>query len=218
MKSDHQIKNDVVEELKWVPSVTDTDIGVSVHDGVVTLNGTVPNFAEKKAAERAVLRVEGVRAIADEIKVKLPDTLRLDDESIANEVSKALEMNVNLPLTIKPMVENGRVTLVGTVSFGFLRDLALKTVRHIRGVRDVNNHIIIKPELKPKDIRARVRSALRRIAEQNSDKIEILTDGGKVVLKGKVHSVSELEDIKWAAWAAPGVSEVESMLVVAKGS
>jgi osmotically-inducible protein OsmY len=215
MKTDRQIKEDIIEELQWAPNVTETDIGVTVHEGVVTLTGTVPNFAEKYSAERAAFRVEGVRAVAEEIKVKFPgSSYERDDTDVASAVSNALDMHVSLPSDLKAAVEDGRVTLKGTVNHGYLRDVAYNAVRYIRGVRDVNNHILVRPSVQPKDVKARIKSALKRIAEQDADEVQVEAAGSKVVLTGKVRSLAEMEDIKWAAWAAPGVSEVQNRMSV----
>ena len=196
-KTDENIKEDLIEKLKWEPNVSETDIGVTVHDGIVTPTGTVPNFSEKHSAEQAALRVSGVRAVTEEIKVKLSGSIKKDDADISRDVSNSLQAHVSLPKDLKVTVEDGRVTLLGNVNYGYLRDLATSAVRYISGVRD---------------IKKRIKESLHRIAEEDANKIVVEADGSKVTISGNVRSFAEMDDIKWAAWAAPGVSQVENKM------
>lgn len=213
-KTDQQLKEDILEELRWAPNVSDTDIGVTVHDGVVTLTGSVPNFAEKYSAEKAALRIVGVSSVAEKIEVKIPGTYMRDDTEIAKNVVKALKRNVSLPDNLKVMVEHGCVTLQGEVSSGYQRNLAFKIIRYIKGVKEIKNDIAIKPSVRPQDVKRNIKKVLRKIAEEDADSVDVEAEGSKIILRGKVRSLPELEDIKWAALAAPGVSEVDDRMSV----
>lgn len=214
MRSDADIKDDVIEELKWTPDVVETDIGVSVKDGIVTLSGTVPRYSEKWAAEKAAQRVKGVKAIVEEMKVKLAGSLNRSDEDIARSITNALEWHANLPKDLKVKVEAGWVTLSGDVEYGYQRSLAYDAVRFVSGVKGITNSISISPKVQPDEVKKKITKALHRLAQEEAEGIEIETSGSKVVLSGTVHSIQELNDVKWAAWAAPGVSDVESRVAV----
>lgn len=216
MKSDSQIQQDVIEELRWSPNVTHTNIGVSVKNGIVTLSGSVPSYAEKAEAESAALRVAGVKAIVEKTEVRLPSDLERKDEDIARAALNVLKWHVQVPDNdIKVDVENGRVRLSGEVEWSFQKEAAFSAVKSIIGVSSVANAITIKPRVSPANVKENIEQALKRAAEREAKRINVDVQGRKVILTGKVHSLAELRDARGAAWGAPGVTEVESNLQVA---
>ena len=216
MKSDKQIQTDVLRELAYNPSVTETHIGVSVEDGVVTLSGKVPSFAEKSAAEGSVLRVEGVKAIVEKIEVELPGSLKRSDADIAQAAIDALAWNVQVPPnSVKVTVENGKLELSGEVSWEFQKKAAYDSVKNLAGISWIDDAIKIRSRINPENVKGKIEEALKRAATREASRIKIEAEGGKVILTGKVRSLAELRDASGAAWSAPGVSEVESRLEVA---
>ncbi len=215
MKTDTQLQQDVMYELKWEPSVKAAEIGVSAKDGVVTLTGYVDSYFRKWAAERAAARVFGVKAVAEEIQVRLPGSLKRSDEDIARAAAYALEWNVSVPYDhVKVQVQDGSVTLSGEVDWWYQKNAAEDAVRPLMGVVSVNDQIYIKPAVKPLDVKEKIESAFQRNALLDARRIKIETIGGKVILSGSVRSWAEREQVLRAAWAAPGVSEVESHIIV----
>ena len=214
MKTDAQLKNDVLEELRWEPTVTPTDINVAAKDGVVTLSGTVPHYAEKGAAERATRRVEGVKAIAEEMEVHLLGAYERDDSEIAKSVVDSLRWHVWVPDLVQATVEKGWVTLTGSVRWGYERGSAVDAVTYLIGVKGVSNNITLKPSIQPTAVKGAIEKALKRNAELDAERISVSTDGGKVTLTGKVHSWDEREQARSAAWGTPGVTAVQNDLAV----
>ena len=214
MKTDKQLQQDVIDELQWEPSIDATEIGVSVYEGVVTLSGFVPSYTEKAAAERATGRVNGVKAIAEEIQVKLPESSQRSDVEIAQAALTALDWNVVLKDKVKVKVEHGIVTLSGAVDWNYERDAAKRSVENLMGVRRVHNLIQVRSRPSVTDVKDQIKMAFARAASFDAGRVEVETQAGEVVLKGVVRSWAERKDAEEAAWAAPGVSRVRNDLRV----
>jgi osmotically-inducible protein OsmY len=215
MRIDKELQQQVMDELAWEPSVDAAEIGASVDSGVVMLSGTVRSFPEKWAAERAAERVKGVRAVADEIVVKLPGTFQRDDTDIARAALNTLEWNASVPHgRLKVMVENGWVTLDGTVERFFQKAEAEKVIRNLLGVQGVVNRIAVKPVIVPEDVKNQITKALERSAEVDGKRIHVEIRGTTVILTGAVKSWVEREAAGRAAWGAPGVANVEDMIEI----
>jgi osmotically-inducible protein OsmY len=215
MKTDSQLKTDVVNELQWDPSINATHVGVAVSEGVVTLTGHLETFAEKFAIERAMRRVEGVKAVAVELDVKLSPNHKRSDTEIAQAAEMALRWDAMVPdshLFIK--VEKGWVTLGGEVDWEFQRHSAYEAVRSLTGVVGVSNTITLKPQVTPADVASRIRGALTRHAEREAKHIEVSVSGSTVTLRGQVDSLADRAAAQGAAWAAPGITSVVNKLVV----
>lgn len=214
MKNDRQIQKDVMAALEYSPAIMSEHIGVAVENAVVTLSGTVSSYAEKYAAEKTCYRVHGVKAVADEIEVRLPGTHERSDSAIAQAAADTLAWNVLVPASVQVYVEKGRLILRGHVDWDFQRTAAEKALRNLTGITELVNHISIQKHVQPEDVKARIQHALERTAVGGSPNIDIEVSGSKVILSGTVQSVTERDDAKWAAWAVPGVSEVESRLQI----
>lgn len=212
---DEEIQRNVLEQFKWHARIKPTEIGVTVNDGVVTLVGTVDSYTKKWNAEDAALRVKGVKAVANELEVKLPLSLVRNDEDIARAAMLALESSVDIPDTIKVAVEKGWVTLRGQIEWYYQKMEAEHKVRDIIGVKGVSNQIEVSPSVKPKDLKRRIEEALLRTVQSDARNIHVDVQDGKVILKGKVHSWFEKEEAKHEAWRAPGVREVVDELAIA---
>jgi osmotically-inducible protein OsmY len=209
MRTDLQLVSDVTEELKWEPSVKEKEIGVAVREGVVTLSGNVDTFAQKFAAERAAERVSGVRAVADELKVKLPNANERTDTELALAVVHAFKWDVEVPEEqIKCKVVNGWLTLEGSVEWYFQKAAAERDVRFLMGVKGVTNLIEVKPKASASDVMTHIEKALKRSAELDAKKVEVEARGGMVTLRGTVRSWAERQEAERAAWATSGVTDV----------
>jgi len=216
MKTDSQLQRDVMAELAWEPSVDHADIGVAVNDGVVTLSGYVKSYPEKLGAEKATRRVAGVKAIAEEIKVRYASDPKTADHEIARRILDVFAWNVSIPdnkLNVK--VEHGWVTLSGTVDWHFQSDEARKAAGRITGVVGVSNLIDVRKLPVPADVKERIVQAFRRQANLDANSVTVVTDGGTVKLGGQVRAWNERGIAERAAWAAPGVTRGEDNIVVA---
>lgn len=215
MKTDAQLRTDVIQELEWDPAVKAHHVGVSVSDGVVTLTGHLETYAEKFAIERAVQRVEGVRALAVELDVKLAPSHHRSDTEIAEAAESAFAWHALIPHErLRVKVEKGWVTLNGELDWDYQRSAAEKAVRQLTGVVGVTNHIKLRPVVTPGDVTARIRDALSRHAEREARHIDVSVAGSTVTLRGKVGSWAERAAAQGAAWSAPGISLVVNQLTV----
>ena len=209
MKTDKQLQQDVIDELKWEPSVQAAEIGVGVKSGIVTLSGKVCSYAEKQHAERAAQRVSGVEGMAVELKVKLVGSDERADGDIARAVKSVIEWSSTVPSgAIKVLVENGWVTLTGNVDWQYQRQGAADCVRYLLGVVGVSNQIAIKPTLSAGAVKADIEAALKRRATDDAKTVMVEVHGSDVTLTGTVHSWSERELALHSAWNAPGVCNV----------
>ena len=214
-KEDKSLRTHVLDELDWAPNVDAENIGVAVSDGVVTLSGRVPTYAQKRAAERAVLRVAGVKGIANDLKVHLLEKFERSDTDITKAVLRALEWHTQLPADkIKVKVDDGWVTLEGSVNWNYQRVRAEKAVGYLAGVRGVSNQITVTSRPMPSDLRERIRKALERQAGRETDRLSITVEEGTVTLKGSVDSWADREDVERAVWDASGVTKVNNKLKV----
>ncbi|MCW3797209.1 BON domain-containing protein [Sphingomonas sp. BN140010] len=205
----------VREELEWEPSVDDAHIGVNARDGIVTLSGTVNTYAEKLAAERVAARVDGVKAIAQELEVRDAFMRPEGDDDVARRCTEALSWTVTLPKDrVKVRVEHGWVTLSGELEWNYQREEAFEVTRKLRGVKGVINNMTLKQRPTPSDFRERIKAALVRNAQIEANGIAIHTDGSKVTLTETVPRWSERYAAEYAAWAAPDVMDVDDRLTV----
>ena len=216
MKSDAQIKQDVLAELKWDPEIDDAKLTISVQHGAATLKGFAPTYRQKIAARTATKRVAGVVALVDEIEVHLDSEHWTSDEALAERIANVLRWNVsNQTPDIKAEIKHGVVTLTGDVEWQYQRANIQKNIEHVSGVLDVIDLISLKPKVSAGDVQKRIMDALRRHADFESSKISVTAAGGTVTLKGEVESMEEMDRIEAAAWLAPGVTKVVDQLRVA---
>jgi osmotically-inducible protein OsmY len=209
--TDEQIRTDVIDELKWDPQVQANEIGVSVKDGVVTLTGWVDSYLKKWRAEEDVLRLAGVKAVANDIEVKLA-TERTDSD-IAAAAVRGLEWDPGIPAgKITVSVSKGWVTLKGDVEWQYQKLDAERVVRRLWGVKGVTNLIAVKPEATPSELKRKIEQALLRSAEVDAKSITVEVQGSKAILRGKVRSWAEKRQAEQAAWLAPGITSVENKI------
>jgi osmotically-inducible protein OsmY len=215
MRTDHEVQADVLAELRWEPSLANDDIAVSVRDGVVTLAGFAESWADRWKAERVASRVQGVKAVANDIKVKLPSSSERPDPDLARAAVDALEWNVLVPDDrIRVKVSNGWLTLEGEVDWYFQKEEAERAVRKLKGVKGVTNLVTVAVRPASWDVKAKIRDALERGAELDADRIRVEVEGNRVILSGTVRSYAERRDAERAARNAPGVTEVENLIIV----
>jgi osmotically-inducible protein OsmY len=215
MKSNEEIERDVREELKWDPDLDASNIAVSVKDGVVTLAGFVKSYSDRLEAEAAAKRVAGVKAVANDLEVRLPAIDQRPDPDIARDAVAALK--TELPIShdkIKLIVKDGWVTLEGAVEWQYQKSTAENAVRKVKGVKGVTNVISVKPKMEPSELKRKIVEAFKRNAEVDANRITVEANGSEVTLKGTVRSWIEREEAERVAWSAPGVTKVEDRIVV----
>lgn len=214
--TDSQLRQDVVDELDFEPSVNAAQVGVTAKNGVITLTGHVGSYAEKVAAEEAARRVNGVQAIAQEIEVRYPSDKKMADDEIAARALSVLKWNAVVPYnSVQVKVQSGWVTLLGEVNWQFERVAAESGIRRLSGVAGVLNEIKLKPRPEPSDIKRKIEEALKRSAEVEAKTIQVTSlGGGKIALEGKVHDWQEREAVKRAAWSTAGVSSIDDRLQI----
>jgi osmotically-inducible protein OsmY len=215
MKTDAQLRDDVVQELRWDPQVGEPDsIGVAVADGAVTLTGHTTTYAEELAAARAAERVYGVKTVANDLQVRLAGSPR-DDADIAKAIAHVLEWNVQIPTgRVQARVQDGWVSLDGQVDHDFQRHEIERMVRHVRGVVGITDNLSLVPPVRPVQVEAQIQGALERVAEVDARQVRVEVADHVARLYGHVHSLREAGAARAAAAAAPGVARVESYLTV----
>lgn len=213
--SDRTLRDDIMNELDFEPRIKAAHIGVIVEKDVVTLSGHVSSYAEKLAAEDAVRRVRGVRAVATEIEIRHPSDKKIADDEIARRAVDILAWDATVPRNaVKITVNNGRVTLFGNVSWQFERKAAEDQVRKLSGVKGVINNIRMTPSISPADIKVRIENAFRRNAEFEADAVVVSVDGGTVGLDGVIHDWAERDAAERAVWSVAGVTDVRNRLTI----
>ena len=213
--TDTQLQANVQDALSWEPSIDAADIGVTVDNGVVTLRGDIKTYFEKAAAERVALGVYGVKAVANDLNVHLPNAFQRTDTEIAQAAASALQWNTAVPAgDIDVAVSNGFVTLKGDVNWEFQRAAAANAVKHLKGVRGVSNQLSVKPHVRAGDVTSKIEAALKRSAEVDARRIHVDVSDGRVTLSGNVRTWLERNEARHAAWAAPGVREVDDRIAV----
>jgi osmotically-inducible protein OsmY len=213
--TDKELKQHVENALDWEPRVDAADIGVSVDGGVVTLRGDVGSYAARSAAERVALRVYGVKAIANDLAVRLVTSFERSDTDIAQAAVSALKWNVFVPFDhVTVTVSKGWLTLNGTLDWQYQKEAAARAVRDLTGVKGVMNALAVKPHVQAADVQAKIEAAFKRSAEIDARRVTVTATDGTVVLNGHVRSWAERQEAERAAWAAPGVSQVDDRITV----
>lgn len=216
-QSNKHLRQRILDELDWEPSIDASDIGLAVKDGIVTLSGHLPSYAQKRKAEQLVLRLAGVKGVADELDVHLPSADKQSDTELAKSAIEAIDRNIQIPTeAVKVRVDDGWLTLKGTVDWNYQRKRAERAVRYLRGVKGVSSLLEVKERATPNDLRQRIKHALERRIDEEASRISLKIDGDKVTLNGTVPSWVDHDDIEDAVWAAPGVSSVENNLKVSR--
>jgi osmotically-inducible protein OsmY len=215
---DKQLRQNILDQLEFEPSVDAANIGIAVKDGVVTLSGHASSYAEKLAAERTVRQIKGVHAIAQEIEVRYPSDKETADDEIAKRALSVLKWHAMVPQdAVKVTVQKGWVTLTGEVKWQYQRKIAEDAVRRLSGVTGVINNVSLAPTVSPADVRRKIEGALARHAYVEAEGIRVnVRDGNKVLIEGRVDSWDEREAIEDAAWSVAGVQSVDDRLTIAR--
>jgi osmotically-inducible protein OsmY len=212
-RTDQELQQDVLAELKWDAQIQPNEIGVSVRDGVVTLTGWVDSYLKKWSAEDAAHKVAGVKAVANDIEIKLAS--ERTDSDIAEAAVHALEWDAFVPSgKVQVTVSKGWVSLKGEVEWQYQKLDAERVVRRLTGVKGVTNLITVKPRVTPSDLKKKIEDALVRNAEIDANRITVEVQGSKAVLRGKVRAWAEKEEAARVAWSAPGITSVENLITV----
>lgn len=215
IKSDAALEQDVLDELAWEPRVDESKLGVGARQGIVTLTGHLNSHAEKLAARRAILRIAGVKGVALDVEVELPEAQRRSDSEIASAASMAPRWHPSVPRdAVKLSVDDGVITLTGEVAAPYQREASEKAVRSLVGVKAVENRVIVKPNLLPKDVKSRIAAALHRQAQIDVERISVSIEDHQVTLAGTVASWEERKAALRAAWAAPGITRVVDAMTI----
>ena len=209
---DLRLRNAVSKQLEWDPEVDASAVGVSVKGAAVTLTGFIDSYSAKLAAERSAKRVQGVRAVANDIEVRAH--LGRTDEDIARDASQALQVRSTVPASVQAAVHHGVVSLTGSVYWLFQKEAAEKAIRHVRGVRRIFNHISVAPQVAIGDVQRQIATALHRDADLDAGRITVEISGTTAVLSGSVGTFLQREAAETAAAHAPGISHVENRLTV----
>ena len=213
--NDSTLRQDILDELEFEPSIDANDIGVTVEDGIVTLTGHVPNYRQKRAAERVVARVKGVRGIAEEIVVRPPYGSGVADDEIAKRAVETLRWSTIIPdEKVQVKVQDGWVTLTGMLDWNYQKTGAADAIRDLKGVTGVTNQIELTPRVTSVDVKKRIQDALKRSAEVEAQGINVDVASSKVTLKGHVKTWNERKLVRETAWATPGVAYVSDQLTV----
>ncbi len=215
MAQDHDLQQAVLAELAWEPSVTAAHLGVSANAGVVTLTGHVEAYAEKMAAEQAALRVRGVKAVAEEIEVRLPFDRKRGDDDIAAAALERLAWSAGVPADrFAVKVERGWVTLSGVADWYYQKEEAGADVRRLMGVVGLSNQITVKPRVDTSSLSDDINQALHRSWFFNASNLHVSAQGGHVHLTGTVGSQHDRQSAAATAWAAPGATDVVNDITV----
>ncbi len=216
-KSDATLHGDVLAALQFEPSLNETRIAINVRKGVVTLLGKVDSYADKATAERVVRRVDGVRGIANDLDVEVPERHQRTDTDVAQSALDALRWDVTVPAqALQVKVEKGWLTLSGEVEWHFQKRHAEDAVRRLRGLRGVINLVTVKPQLTAIDVKRKIEDAFERNARIHAGGIQVEVEANRITLTGTASSLTEMREAEAAAWAAPGVTEVANKIQVSE--
>jgi osmotically-inducible protein OsmY len=215
MDNDRRIQRDVEDELAWDPSIDQAGVGVAVDNGIVSLSGKVATYGERYRAERAALRVRGVRAVANDLEVAIAPRAGRTDAQIAAAALTALGLSISIPKdAVKVVVRDGTLTLDGTLDWEYQRLAANRLVRDLEGVKQVINMITLRPKTTAKDLQRQITAAFHRSAQLDAESIRTEVEGTRVTLRGKVSSWEEKRQAEKTAWSAPGITDVRNQLEV----